>query len=299
MERNVMGELSMHRAAGTKPSFSDIARRHGLDRHTVAKYWREGGEAGDRRSDRESAFERVRPIVEAKAVLPGATKKGVHEMLLHLHNDPPLPGYGAFTAWCRRQGVAFGSPSPEAHPRFETPPGRQLQFDWKEDVRLADANGEVFEFNVWSGTLGHSRRHRFIPTRTRTTDDLLACLLESESAPFPLTHGVPFRHDAVNGERGHRTGHPLPKYSAEFKQQAERLYRERVGTYAEIARELGVDAGSISDWVKKADTAQASPEDNPFKVAEENRRLRREVERLRRENEVLLKASAFFASRQL
>ena len=41
MERNVMGELNMHRAAGTKPNFSDIARRHGLDRHTVAKYWRE------------------------------------------------------------------------------------------------------------------------------------------------------------------------------------------------------------------------------------------------------------------
>ena len=78
-------------------------------------------------------------------------------------------------------------PSPEAHPRFETPPGRQLQFDWKEDVRLADANGEVFEFNVWSGTLGHSRRHRFIPTRTRTTDDLLACLLDA----FLTFGGIP------------------------------------------------------------------------------------------------------------
>ena len=121
----------------------------------------------------------------------------------------------------------------------------------------------------------------------------------TESAPFPLTHGVPFRHDAVNGERGHGMGHPSPKYSAEFKQQAVRPYGGRGGTYAETARELGVDAGSISDWVKRADTAQASPEDNPFKVAEENRRLRREVERLRRENEVLLKASAFFASRQL
>lgn len=94
-------------------------------------------------------------------------------------------------------------------------------------------------------------------------------------------------------------GHPSPKYSAEFKQQAVRLYRERGGTYAEIARELGVDAGSISDWVKRADTARASPEGNPFRVAEENRRPRREVGRLKRENEVLLKASAFFASRQL
>lgn len=70
---------------------------------------------------------------------------------------------------------------------------------------------------------------------------------ESESPPFPLTHRVPFGHDAVNGERGHGMGHPSPKYSAEFKQQAVRLYRERGGTYAEAARELGVDPGSLSD----------------------------------------------------
>lgn len=94
-------------------------------------------------------------------------------------------------------------------------------------------------------------------------------------------------------------GHPSPKCSAEFKQQAVRLYRERGGTYAEIARELGCDAGSISDWVERADAAQASPEDNPFKVAGENRRLRREVERLRRENGMLLKASALLTGRQL
>lgn len=129
----------------------------------------------------------MREVVEAKAVLPGMTKKGVHEMLLHPHNDPPLPGYGAFTAWCRRQGVVFGAPSPEAHPRFETPPGRQLQFDWKEDVRLADSEGEVLEFNVWTGTLGYSRKHRFIPTRPRTTDDLLSCLLDA----FATFGGIP------------------------------------------------------------------------------------------------------------
>ena len=93
-------------------------------------------------------------------------------------------------------------------------------------------------------------------------------------------------------------GHPSPKYSAEFKQQAVRLYRERGGTYAETARELGVDPGSLSDWVRRADAAQAPAGGNPFEVAEESRRLRREVERLRRENEMLLKASAFFASRR-
>lgn len=91
-------------------------------------------------------------------------------------------------------------------------------------------------------------------------------------------------------------GKPSPKYTAEFKQQAVRLYRERGGTYAETARELGVDPGSLSDRVKRADAAQAPPEDNPFQMAED---LRRENERLKRENEILLKASTFFASRQL
>ncbi len=93
-------------------------------------------------------------------------------------------------------------------------------------------------------------------------------------------------------------GHPSPEYPAEFKRRAVRPHRERGGTYAETARELGVDAGSISDRVKKADTARASPEDDPFKAAEGNRRLRREVERPRRESEVLLEASALFAGRQ-
>lgn len=94
-------------------------------------------------------------------------------------------------------------------------------------------------------------------------------------------------------------GHPSPKYSAEFKRQAVRLYRERGGTYAETARELGVDPGSLSEWVKRADAAQAPAGDNPFQVAEDLRRLGRENERPKRENEMILKASAFLTGRQL
>ena len=47
MERNVMGELNVYRGSGAKPNFSEIARRHGMDRHTVAKYWRDGESAAD------------------------------------------------------------------------------------------------------------------------------------------------------------------------------------------------------------------------------------------------------------
>ena len=92
-----------------------------------------------------------------------------------------------------------------------------------------------------------------------------------------------------------------PKYTPEFKQQAVELYRKSGTTYAEAARELGVDPGSLSSWVKRADRrAEGDPESqNPFQMAGDLRRLRGENERLKRENEILLKASAFFASRTL
>ena len=87
-------------------------------------------------------------------------------------------------------------------------------------------------------------------------------------------------------------GKPCPKHTAELKRRAAQLHNERGTAYAEVAREIGVDPSGLADWVRRADASTTPPEDNPFKIAEENRRLRRE-------NEILLKASAFFASRQL
>lgn len=76
MERNVMGELNVYRGSGAKPNFSEIARRHGMDRHTVAKYWREGESAADGRSARGSAFDPLEEVIRAKAQLPGMTSVG-------------------------------------------------------------------------------------------------------------------------------------------------------------------------------------------------------------------------------
>ena len=139
MERNVMGELNVYRGSGAKPNFSEIARRHGMDRHTVAKYWREGESAADGRSARGSAFDPLEEVIRAKAQLPGMTKMAVYAFLREGRGEG-LPGYGAFTAWCRARDVPFGGAGGrEPHPRFETPPGRQLQFDWKEGMRLVDS----------------------------------------------------------------------------------------------------------------------------------------------------------------
>lgn len=178
MRGNLIGELNMYRESGIKPNFSEIARRYGMDRHTVASHWRaENCMPADGRSSRPGSFEPRKDEVVAKALLPGVTKRGIHEWLLHRYPDEGLAGYNAFTSFMRRNGISIGpADGPEPHPRFETPPGLQLQFDWKEGVRMADRNGEVHEFNVFSATLGYSRRHVFMRSSTLTTDDLIRCM---------------------------------------------------------------------------------------------------------------------------
>ena len=112
----------------------------------MAAYWRaEGGRPRDGRADRAGSFDAHIEEVAAKAQLPGVTKKGIHEWLLHRYPGENLAGYNAFTQFMRKNGIAVGaSGGPEPHPRFETPPGLQLQFDWKESVRMANRDGELF-----------------------------------------------------------------------------------------------------------------------------------------------------------
>lgn len=72
-------------------------------------------------------------------------------------------------------------------------------------MRLVDAEGEVHEFSVFTATLGYSRRHVFIPTRSRTTDDLLATFRTLGGAPEELaTDNMPAAV-AVEGGRRRRS----------------------------------------------------------------------------------------------
>ena len=174
-----MGELDMYRQAGTKPNFTEIGRRYGLNRRTVAKYWKSGGQIEDARTERPSGFDSVKDVIVEKAAMPGSSKKAIHEYLLDRHADKKLPGYNALTSYMRRHDIVCGIPDEGAdpHPRYETPPGQQMQFDWKEDIRMHDVDGVLYEFNVFSATLGYSRLHRYRYSVAKTTDDLLGCML--------------------------------------------------------------------------------------------------------------------------
>lgn len=90
-------------------------------------------------------------------------------------------------------------------------------------------------------------------------------------------------------------------YTAEFKREAVRLAQTSGKPITHIARELGISDTSIHQWRKEL--AEHSTEAFPGSghqttLEEENRRLKRELERVRQERDILKKTVGFFASDQ-
>lgn len=175
METNLIGEVDMPRGMGVRPNFPEMARRYGMDRHAVAKYWKEGAGMEDGRPARRSGFDRHRDETGDGAQIPGVTMKAMHEWLPGRHPDGKLPKHGASRHWMDARGLKAGQPLPDAHPRHETEPGRQLRSDWKERLPLHGRDGAELPFNVWSATLGCPRRHICIRSSTIATDDFVGC----------------------------------------------------------------------------------------------------------------------------
>ncbi|GHO94899.1 transposase [Reticulibacter mediterranei] len=87
-------------------------------------------------------------------------------------------------------------------------------------------------------------------------------------------------------------------YSKEFKEEAVRLAQTSGKPIAQIARELGISDSAIHGW--RRELAEHGQEAFPGKghqtaLEEENRRLKREVERLQQERDILKKAVSIFS----
>ena len=86
------------------------------------------------------------------------------------------------------------------------------------------------------------------------------------------------------------------QHTEEFKREAVRLMQSRgERTVGDVARGLGVTSGDLHRWRDKHGGAAQAKEAPAETVEQENKRLRKEVERLRLEREILKKAAAFFA----
>jgi len=88
-------------------------------------------------------------------------------------------------------------------------------------------------------------------------------------------------------------------YTAEYREEAVRLVLDSSRSVAAVARELGVNEGTLGNWVNR--DRREHVDDEPQLAVNERARLR-ELEKqsrdLRMENEFLKKAAAFFARKQ-
>lgn len=95
------------------------------------------------------------------------------------------------------------------------------------------------------------------------------------------------------------------RYTDEFKAKAVRLLTESRPSYssetkaiAEVARDLGVSSETLRRWRNQSDASAAEQSEQSAQEAmAELKRLRAENAELRRANEILTTASAFFAAR--
>jgi transposase-like protein len=89
------------------------------------------------------------------------------------------------------------------------------------------------------------------------------------------------------------------KFSPQFKAEAVQLVIETGKPVAEVARDLGVNDGTLGNWVNTWRREHPTP-DEPLSSVERARvaEMEDEIRRLRMENEFLKKAAAFFAKTQ-
>ena len=96
------------------------------------------------------------------------------------------------------------------------------------------------------------------------------------------------------------------KFSPEVRARAVRMVLEHEGEHqsrwaavCSIAAKIDCTAQTLSDWVKKAEIDSGARAGVPTDVADRLKALERENRELRQANEILRKASAYFAQAEL
>lgn len=165
-----------------KPNYSELSRIYKVDRRTIEKY-NNGYSKSEIKRNRKSKLDKYYDEIKEKLELPGITITGLYQYFMKIEN---IGTYSNFYNYIKIKKLK-PKKNNKVHLRFETEYGKQLQFDWKEDIQMISKNGEIFEFNIFSATLGASRMHVFIYSKFKTRIDVERCLVKT----FEYIKGIP------------------------------------------------------------------------------------------------------------
>lgn len=85
------------------------------------------------------------------------------------------------------------------------------------------------------------------------------------------------------------------KYDREFKKRAVKLSHSSERTVSEVAKSLGIDKSMLYQWRKKY--TPDGEKSAAFVAQEDELKLRARIAELEEENEILKKATAYFAKK--
>ena len=181
----LLQEVTIYKMSNIKPNYSELARIHDCDRRTIKEYFKDNKQIKERKKE-VSKLDKYKEEIQLKLSIPGVTVSGIYQYLKDKYKNEDVGSASNLRAYILKNKLREKKNN-EFHPRYETEYGKQMQFDWKENITLKNKQGELYTFNVFSAILCASRFHIFIYSKNKTRIDVERCLVNA----FEIIGGMP------------------------------------------------------------------------------------------------------------
>lgn len=173
---------------------SELARQLNVDRRTIDKYL--NGYVQNKNRKRSSKIDEFYDVI-LLLLSEESMQRFYYKRVLwqYLKDNHGLDcSASAFRAYISRKPEfqAYFTDGKRTHSvgsivRFETPPGEQAQFDWKENIKYITKDGEILQVNIGVLLLSNSRFRTYYLSISKAQSVLISFLMES----FEAIGGVP------------------------------------------------------------------------------------------------------------